>query len=267
MTTPAALRRAWLLLLLALPGCTKALINEAEKVQIRQHRVAEVTQAWVTEDGGLAVCARGWLANSTNTPRPEVFHFAVPLEPDGTLPESPDGTLPEPRDVAPGTLPASHITVPYKTIARGCPDKPETAIDVEVAVIPLDHPDRPGPGAGDIPAADWLGDGKGRKLWVLPDRPAPAAPAEPDPAGPAGGPNGRGASPDTAPTVVRREELPDAAILYRHDKAVIEGTRMAWIDPGEDSGRQRGLYVFLPVTLLLDAPFILLLGLIGADPF
>jgi hypothetical protein len=248
------------LLLLTLPGCTKALIEEAETVKVRQHRVADVTQAWVTTDGNLTVCARGWLANSVHSVEPEEFHFAVPLERSGA-PAAP------PQDRPPNTVPASYVAAAYGSVARGCPEQPADAADVEIAVIPPDHPGRPGPGADDLSDAEWLGGGAGRKLWVLSDEVEPAAPDESAGLDLTRRPGDRNALEDTGPVVVRREELPDAAILYRHDEATFHGSRMAWINPGEGSGRQRGLYVFLPVTLLLDAPAILFLGLIGEDPF
>lgn len=248
------------LMLLALPGCTAALVKEAEKVQIRPHRVAEVTRAWVTTEGILAICARGWLATSTHTIEPEEFHFDMPIG-QGTAGATP------PRDGPPGTVPAGYVTAAHKSVARGCPEAPDGAAAVEIAVIPPDDPGRPEPGAGHIPDADWMGGGAGRKLWVLPDRAAPEPgdePEAPDTAGRAGEPN---AAEIPGPVVVRRSELPEAAILYRHDEASFDGARMAWIDPGEETGRQRNLYVLLPFTLALDLPFFFFLALIGAEPF
>jgi hypothetical protein len=251
---------AGLLLLFTLPGCTAALIDEAERIQVRQHRVAEVTQAWVTADERLVVCARGWLANSVHSIEPEEYHFAVPLRPVGA-------PAAQPQDMPAETVPARHVGAAYESAERGCPEQPADAAGVEIAAIPSGAPGRPMPDDGDLSDADWLADGAGRKLWVMPEKAEPAAAGETDiPAttGRAGGPN---APEEIGPAVMPRRELPDAAILYRHDDAIFGGSRLAWVDPGESAGRQRGLYAFLPVTLALDLPVILFLGLIDDYPF
>jgi hypothetical protein len=216
------------LCLLALPGCTVKLIEHAQKTEIRDTRVGEITDAWRGADGRLTVCAHGWPAERARDVEPEAFHLSVPL----VRTASAERSIPHPGVDEDRVF---RLVVDNRAIGEGCPERPADAVSVETALLPTDRFGRLPPAEMDAGEIAWLKvagtrGGSGAMLFALP--------AEGEP--------------------------PAVAILYRHDNAIFGGSRLAWIDPGEAEVQpNKAAYAALPLAIVADAAGIVFLAALG----
>ena len=61
-------------------GCATVMLNMyASRVEVREHRIAEVISASLGEDGAILMCVTGWPARRDRGIRPVAFSVAFPL--------------------------------------------------------------------------------------------------------------------------------------------------------------------------------------------
>jgi hypothetical protein len=213
--------------LLALPGCTAKLIEHAQQTEVRDNRIAEITDAWRGVGGRLTVCARGWPAERARDAAPEAFHLSVPLVRTGS------GARGIPH---PGVDEAAvrRLAVDRRAIGEGCPKRPDGAVSVEAALLPTDRFGRLSPDRMEADEIARLEEaaGESERATLF------AVPADGEP--------------------------PAVAILYRHDSAIFSGSRLAWIDPGEAEVQpNKAAYAALPLAIVADAAGIVFIAALG----
>jgi len=217
MRLPARALTAFLCLP-ALPGCTKAVIDYAGRVEIRANRVADITQAWRVANGDMVICVEGWPAARPRYNAPVAFHISVPLA-LFEAPGEPSPLLVE-RDSRIRTL-----VVPEARTGGGCPERPEGATGIRTVIVAADYFASVLPRQASDEQIERFADPTVADV-VLFGFEAPS-------------------------------KLPDVALLYRNDDPVFEGSRLVWIDPGNAPAKPyEAAYLALPLAFATDVVMV-----------
>ena len=206
------------LCLLSTPGCTRAVLDHAGKVEIRENRVMEITRAWRGEDREMVICVRGWPVERARDASPVEFHMTVPL----ALFESPERRSPL---LAQDGRRIGTIVIPSERTANGCPEKADGASDVATDMVDADYFASVSPREASDEQIEQFADPNAAGIVLF----GFEAPAEP----------------------------PTAALLYRHDKQVFDGSRLVWIDPGGKPVKpNQAAYLALPLAVVTDVVLV-----------
>ena len=222
MRQPAQLLTAFLCVL-ATPGCTKAVVEYAGEVEVRENRVAAIGRAWRAGDAAMVICATGWPAARSRTTPPVEFHVSVPL------------ALFENRDQPAPLLLQDHgrrirtIVVPATRIGAGCPKNTEGASDIRTIAVEADYFASVSPRQAADEQIERFADPHATNVALF----GFETPSQP----------------------------PDVALLYRHDDPVFEGSRLVWIDPGNASFKPHEI-AYLAVPLAFAADVVMVVGII-----
>lgn len=209
-----------ILCMLSVPGCTKAVVDYAGKVEIRDNRVAEIMQAWRAGDGTMVICVRGWPAERARDASPEEFHISVPLALFED-PEQPSPLLMENDGRRIGT-----IVVPKARSGAGCAERPEGASDIRTVIVEADYFASISPREASDDQIERFADPYAADIALF----GFEAPSE----------------------------APDIALLYRHDEPVFDGARLVWIDPGEKPVKpNENAYLAVPFAFAADVVAVL----------
>lgn len=197
-----------------LPGCTKAVIDYAGKVEIRDNRVARITHAWRAGDGDMVICVEGWPAERARDSAPLAFHMLVPL----ALFE--DAVGPSPLLVE-SSRRIRTIVVPAARTGTGCPETPVDAHEIRTIIVEADYFASVSPRAASDEQIERFADPHAADIALF----GFEAPSQP----------------------------PDVALLYRHDEQVFERSRLVWIDPGNKPVKPYEFaYLALPLAFATD---------------
>lgn len=210
------------LCLLSMPGCTKVVLDYAGKVEIRDNRVAEITQAWRGEDQEMTICVRGWPAERARDTSPVEFSMTVPLALFG------DSGRPSPLLVDGGHR-IKMIVIPTERIAEGCPEKPDGATDVITNTVSADYFASVSPRQASDDQIEQFVNPNTAEVGLF--------------------------------AFEAQSEPPSVALVYRHDEPVFDGSRLVWINPGDKSVKpNEPAYLALPLAFATDV--VLVVGVI-----
>lgn len=202
-----------------MPGCTQAVINYAGKVEVRDNRVAEISQAWRDRDSDLVICVKGWPAERARKASPVEFHMSLPL----MLFENPD--QPSPLLERAGDRHIRTLVVPEARTGAGCPERPEGASDIRTIIVPADYFTSVSPQQASDEEIERFADPTAADIALF--------------------------------GFEATSEPPDVALLYRHDEPVFDGFRLVWIDPGDQPVKpNEKAYAALPLAFATDVAIV-----------